>query len=259
MNTATLQDEVSVTGSTDEAAAVETPRERMSIEEYFAITPMMGTCIDAANRASRHFDSEFPGWELYARIVRGETSHDAKLQEWAIAGARMLSVSRQNNGHPYIRTSILGEWVDFAALDAFSQVVGLPIPSARSRGDEFGIKVDTYLKVFKPVNAMMHMGLMLYTSDLEFEFKCVKHDERELNASMGSGESRAIVGRDSRVLARGCSVKPSCGEADEVTGRSDETLNHGIQTYEAWRKDFEAPGPVVDIPVHEYTPANRRH
>jgi hypothetical protein len=154
----------------------------LSLEQFFAIDPLPDTCIDAANRAARAFDSTFPGWPLYARIVRGETYYDRTLIAWVVMGARMLARSRQKNGHEYIKPSTRGLWIAAAAKDALDDVIGCPPPSARERAREFGIKHDTYLRIFRPIRAMMQMGLMEYASELQYQFRQVRREERKILA-----------------------------------------------------------------------------
>lgn len=253
MTTENLQDDAVVTAS---MAAIK--HIRVSVEEFFALNPMPDTCIDASNRAGRKFSEHFPGWELYARIIRGETGHDARLREWVIAGGRMLAQSKGKSGQPYIKPSKLGEWIDAAALDALRAVIGLPIPHEEFRAAQFGIAPQTFLRIYNPIAGMMAVGLALFTQELEYQWGRVKNDERKLNRDIRESESRAIVGRDRGMFASGCAVTPSAGESDDVTGRDDATLYHGLKSFEAWRAEYEAPGPVVDIPVADYVPANIR-
>ena len=75
---------------------------RRSLNQIFASTPLQDRCIDAANRATKSFDSAFPGWPLYARIVRGERFYDRTLKAWAILCTRGLARAVQINGHTYL-------------------------------------------------------------------------------------------------------------------------------------------------------------
>lgn len=196
----------------------------LAIEQYFSLNPLRDSCIDAANRASRNFSSHFPGWPLYARIVRGDDYYDRTLKAWAITCGRVLARSRQRNGHSYIKPSVRGPWVVVASLDALDSMLGLETPPAFVRGPQLGVMDKTYTKVFRPIRQLMEMGFLEYSCELEFCFREVKRQEREIIRA-GNSEGNIPTGGEQRRFA-----KPTVrGDfAYHPDGRPFRTLYPGI-------------------------------
>lgn len=95
----------------------------LGAEQFFALTPLRDNCVDAANRAAKRFESGFPGWQLYCRIVRGESIFDRQIMAWAISSARMYSRMRKRNGQCVVRKAARGQWIAQAAADALDTLI----------------------------------------------------------------------------------------------------------------------------------------
>ncbi len=205
----------------------------LSIEQLFAITPLRDCCIDAVNRATRKFNSHFPGWALYARVVRGETYYDRQLEAWAITCARMLSRAVQASGYPYMRPSTRGRWIVVAALDALYGVLGYPKPDIPERATQLGVDKRTYTRIYHPVYGAIAMGLIEYSSELGYQLRQVRRDEREL---MSTEKTGANVGYHDapKLLAPGCSRTVPLHDQADAYADQRETLYPGLRPWAAW-------------------------
>lgn len=145
------------------------PVKELDIDSAFSGSEL-SEAAELAKRATMvRFDTTFPGWDLYRLVIAGEPSH--RVVQWAKDGARGLAGAKKKNGHPYIRESIHGEWVDQAGVDALYFVCFGKFPeSLNSRAKEFGIRNVTYGAVRDPVAASMSLGLEVFRTQLHAEY-----------------------------------------------------------------------------------------
>jgi hypothetical protein len=205
----------------------------LSIEQLFAVTPLRDCCIDAANRATRKFNSRFPGWALYARVVRGETYYDRQLEAWAITCARMLSRAVQASGYPYTRPSARGPWIAASGLDALYTVLGYRAPDLQERAAQLEVDKRTYARIYRPVYGAIAMGLLEYSSELSYQLRQVRREEREL---MFTSKTGANVGYHDapRLLASGCARTVPLQDQAGAYADQRETLYPGLSPWSAW-------------------------
>ncbi len=207
----------------------------LSIEQLFAVTPLRDCCIDAANRATRKFNSHFPGWALYARVVRGETYYDRQLEAWAITCARMLSRARQANGHQYLKPSTRGRWIAVAGLDALYTVLGYPGPDLPERAKLLGVDRLTYTRIYRPVYGAMAMGLLEYSSELSYQLRQVRREEREIISGEETRANLFLGIGHAHMLNPGCHVTQSVDSTTWVNSTPPESLYAGsLRPWTAW-------------------------
>ncbi len=219
----------------------------LDMDQLFALNPLRDCCVDAANRATRSFDSHFPGWPLYARVVRGETYYDRTLRAWAITCARVLSRARQRNGHAYMKPSTRGPWIAVAAMDALDGSMGLRVPSASERAPQLQVRNVTYLRIYKPVAGLIRMGLLEYASELHYHLRRVLRDEREIMTGLESGGSLSI--EIPKALAGGCHRTPMAQDVHGDGKRIPESLySYALQPTTYYRPTAH-PAPIrIQIP-----------
>lgn len=135
---------------------------------------------DAAQRASRDFLRYFPGWELYARIVRGNDLNDRRLAAWAILCARSLARARKRNGRQFVSACARAKsgWVAQAGLDGLHYAIfnGFPV-GLHVREAEFGVAHLTYQKLRDTTALCIWRGFESYSDVLHAAYRRVKLQE----------------------------------------------------------------------------------
>ena len=131
-----------------------------------ALTAAVWTCAK--------FDSRFPGWELYRRIMVGYEAFDAELLAWVIGCARKLARAKTANGRDYLRVDARGPWIALAAADALHAVIYGRYPVAADKhGCVRGVRLQTYRKIREPVAACIARGLESFRSELHYQYSRV--------------------------------------------------------------------------------------
>ena len=149
------------------------------IDQIFAINPIPDSCLDAAIRASANFSDKFPGWQLYCKIVRGESVYDRNLDAWAIGLARALSRARRKDGRPVVRMSSRGNWLGVAALDALHRcVTGRFLDSGARIADRLGVRYERYYAVRQALAGGMLIGFETFRSELHYQYITVVRESR---------------------------------------------------------------------------------
>jgi hypothetical protein len=176
----------------------ETPVRVVTTDQRFARVELSDTCIDAANRTASKFDAGYPGWELYSRIVRGDTVFDRKLAAWAVSAARLYSRARKVNGHAVVAPrGRSGAWIAQAGLDALEFVIhGYYTESAYTMAEWFGKDDSQYRKFRGEVAALMLDGFEMYRSELHYQYSRVCRDESRVNyfgPTVGSGNRHVML------------------------------------------------------------------
>lgn len=153
----------------------------VDLDCIFAMQTLSDTAIDAAIRASAEFDSAFPGWFLYRRVVGGVGLFDRHLESWAVGSARMLSRSKKLNGRSYIGQTTRSKpgWVAQAGRDGLDYAIyGRHPEGLGERADRFGVHPTTYQAIRDPVGKAMWIGLETFRSFLHAEYWRVRNDEK---------------------------------------------------------------------------------
>lgn len=139
----------------------------------FSRPELSDTALTAAVWATAKFDRQFPGWQLYRRIMVGYEAFDAELLEWATGCAWALAQAKTRNGRDYLRADARGPWIAFAAADAMYCVIYGRYPVASGAGYIRGVSASTYRKVRDPVAAGMLAGLETFRSELHYQYRRV--------------------------------------------------------------------------------------
>lgn len=140
----------------------------MEPDEVFALNPLRDDCIEAAARAKAKFLPSVPGWELYARIIRGDSAYDRRLAAWAIGMTRAYWRAERADGRGRLVLSPLeGAWASSIAVEALGIVINGPT-GAR------GFSVSD--KVRDEVAALMTYGLKQYTAELHYHYNRIKQE-----------------------------------------------------------------------------------
>lgn len=192
------------------------------VDQHFATPVLSDTCIDAANRTARRFASGYPGWELYSRIVRGDTMFDRRLMAWAIGCARAYSRSRKMNSHAVVSArGRRNDWVAQAAIDALEYVIsGRWSESAALAADRFGKFHGDYRKFRSTIAAMMLDGLAEYQAELHYQYHRVRRDESRVNyfgpvsTFQNSPVMLGVTGLGIGLAANGCYGTPPLNDSD---------------------------------------------
>lgn len=151
----------------------------LSAEQRCALNPLPDDCIDAAIRATNEFfDPRFPGWEIYSRIVRGDTCFDRRLAAWAIGFARSFARAKRLTGHPSVASRVRrNAWLTQAALDGLEHAIsGNALNSAHQREQEFGIDDKLYIRVRATVARVMRAGFNDYAMVFGFQLWQVRRE-----------------------------------------------------------------------------------
>jgi hypothetical protein len=165
------------------------------VDKVFSRPELSDDALTASEWCARKFSRTFPGWQLYRRVNAGMHVHDNELDAWVVGGARMLARARRKPTPPatvgrcYIEKR--GPWIDQAARDALATVIrignidlGAVVPAARARGAQFGIKGDTWLKIYRPMLACLVIGLNSYASELHYQYRQVKMVKPETDGNL---------------------------------------------------------------------------
>jgi hypothetical protein len=150
----------------------------LDIDQQFALDPMPDNCVDAANRAQRCFGNRFPGWSMYARLVRGERLHDRQIAAWAISIARGITRAKKINGHSVVALrGRRNDWIAQCALDAIDFVIfGRVDETARSRAAVLNIHHDIYGAIRNTIIENASIGIDTFRGVLFQELKKVKRE-----------------------------------------------------------------------------------
>lgn len=149
-------------------------------DEAFAMPELSDHCIDAANRTAKLFDAHYPGWQLYSRVVRGDSLYDRQLAAWAIGMARQHTRARKTNGQAVVAPrGRRNDWIAQAGVDALEFVIlGGYAEYAREVERRLGIHHATYLKIRGELAAMVADGLDNYTAELHYQYYRVLRETR---------------------------------------------------------------------------------
>lgn len=163
-------------------------------DQAFAQVVLSDTCIDAANRASRNYGLMFPAWELYCRVLRGDTMFDRKLRAWSILGGRAYARARQINGHPVVaKRARRNEWIAQASVDALHFVIhGKFDEAAHVAAGRLDVWTPSYRRVRDAVSSMMLFGFDSYRAELHYQYWKVLREER--NVIPTTGNRHVILG-----------------------------------------------------------------
>lgn len=147
-------------------------------EQKFARIGLSYDCIDAANRTQR-MNPNFPGWQLYSRIIRGDTCFDRKLVSYAIRMAYTFARARKRNGKDVVWERYRGPWLAQCGIDALERIIyGKHSESARVRGTTLGVDIETYARVRKMLIAFMALELDEFTNGLHYMLRRVEAENR---------------------------------------------------------------------------------
>lgn len=193
----------------------------LDVDQVYARFQLSDDALTAAVWATAKFHRTFPGWQLFRRIRAGMTVFDDELDAWVVGGATLLARSRKRNGRCYVEAR--GPWVAQAARDALCAVervsnVWETYPSAWARAGEFGVEPRTWMKIYKPVVAMLVVGLETFASELRAEYRRVKIQtpENAVNLAVsGDMYARAID------FASGNRVTPHHPNGDQLSADTD--------------------------------------
>ena len=205
------------------------PVKVVTTDQRFACVELSDTCIDAGNRTARKFDPAYPGWELYSRIVRGDTVFDRRLRAWAMSAARLYSRARKVNGHAVVAPrGRSGAWIAQAGLDALEFVIqGYYTDNAYATAERLGKDDSQYRKFRGDIAAMMLDGFEMYRSELHYQYSRVCRDESRVNyfgPTVGSGNRHVMLmtrgsgfaGSEPLMTDGGCFVRARLPDPDTL-------------------------------------------
>lgn len=172
------EDELQTVGDTLAARELSDQDVRfMEPDEVFALTPLRDDCIGAAARAKAKFLPSVPGWELYARIIRGDSAYDRRLAAWAIGMARgFIRAKRIPEGPPFTSRHMTNHWQAQAGLDALGVVITGQTPPLPTHTFKVFAGLDDYDRVRDGVAALMLYGLQQYTAELHYHYNRIKQE-----------------------------------------------------------------------------------
>jgi hypothetical protein len=149
-------------------------------DEAFAMPELSDACIDAANRTARLFDAHYPGWQLYSRVVRGDTVYDRQLAAWAIGMARQHTRTRKTNGQAVVAPrGRRNDWIAQAGIDALEFVLtGRHEENSWDAEARLGIHHAIYAKIRGELGALMAEGLECYSVELRHQYYYALRDSR---------------------------------------------------------------------------------
>lgn len=205
------------------------PVKVVTTDQRFACVELSDTCIDAANRTARKFDPAYPGWELYSRIVRGDTVFDRRLRAWAMSAARLYSRARKVNGHAVVAPrGRSGAWIAQAGLDALEFVIqGYYTDNAYAAAERLGKDDSQYRKFRGEIAILMLDGFEMYRSELHYQYSRVCRDESRVNyfgPTVGSGNRHVMLmtrgsgfaGSEPLMTDGGCFVRARLPDPDTL-------------------------------------------
>lgn len=174
-------DEVVTIGDTLQVRQLDDAEVRgMEPEAVFALEPLRDDCIVAAARAKAHYLPSFPGWELYSKIIRGDSCFDRRLAAWAIGVTRgFVRARRIAIGQPFGTCRPTNDWHTQAALDALAIVIVGQVPPLPEGFFQVWAGSGEYCRVRDGVAAMMLYGLKLYAAELHYHYGKVKQENFE--------------------------------------------------------------------------------
>lgn len=148
-------------------------------EQKFAQTPMRPDCIDAANRAQRS-NPMFPGWQLYSRMVRGDTCFDRCLAAYSISLARAFTRARKLNGRAVVGSRYRSnDWIAQCAVDALEFVIaGRHSASAQAREEALSINDETYAHIRNTLADFIGSALEDFRHELHYLLRKVEAENR---------------------------------------------------------------------------------
>lgn len=150
--------------------------------QRFATVELSDECIDAANRTAREFDPDYPGWQLYSRIVRGDTVFDRQLIAWAIGCARTYVRAKKLNGQGVVAPrGRRNDWIAQVGVDALEFVIaGKYDEAAHVAAGRLAVWAPKYRKVRGSLTAMMLDGFANYQAELHYHYMRVLRDNRRV-------------------------------------------------------------------------------
>lgn len=150
-------------------------------DEAFAMPELSDHCIDAANRTAKLFDPQYPGWQLYSRIVRGDSVYDRQLAAWAIGMARRYARTHRVSGWSVVGpASRSNDWLAQSAVDALEKLVfGRYSASAQANADRLGIDNELYKRVRDGIAVLMSGGFAAYQLELQIQYAKVLREHAE--------------------------------------------------------------------------------
>lgn len=151
------------------------------MDTVFAPDALSDSCIDAAIRTTAKFDSYFPGWFLYRRVVNGTALFDRQLEAWAIMCARQLARAEKENGRRWVSRAVRAKpgWIAQAGRDALDfAIFGKYAAGLQERAERFGVAHKTYQAVRDPVSRCMWIGMDTFRAMLHAEYRHVRSDEK---------------------------------------------------------------------------------
>lgn len=152
------------------------------VDQVFACPQLSDACVDAANRAAKQFEQGYPGWQLYSRIVRGDTMFDRQLTAWAIGCARAYVRAKKVNGHAVVAPrGRRADWIAQAGVDALEFVIfGKYDEAAHVAAGRLDVWAPMYRKVRKSLTAMMIDGFANYHAEIHYQYMRVMRENREV-------------------------------------------------------------------------------
>lgn len=151
------------------------------LDSVFAADALSDTCWSAAVRTCARFDSHFPGWFLYRRVMNGTPIFDRALEAWAIMCARRLARAEKENGRRWVSGAVRAKpgWVAQAGRDALDfAIYGRYAEGLNERAERYGVHWKTYQAIRDPVSRCMWIGLDTYRAMLHAEYWRVRSDEK---------------------------------------------------------------------------------
>jgi hypothetical protein len=154
------------------------PREVKSFADFdldtvFASQTLSDRAYGAAQETIRKFDSAFPGWQLYRRIVAGVDAFDRDLEAWAIWMARGVVRAQRANGRPMVFAKVRARpgWIAQAGRDGLDYAIFQRYAEGvNRRAARFGVDSETYLRVRDTVAGGMTIGLNTFRAQLHAEY-----------------------------------------------------------------------------------------
>lgn len=137
-------------------------------------------CIDAANRTAKLFDAHYPGWQLYSRVVRGDTVYDRQLAAWAIGMARQHTRTRKTNGQAVVAPrGRRNDWIAQAGVAALEFVIsGSYSETSEDIDSRLGVWPTKYARIRGELASMMKTGLDNYVAELHYAYHQVLRETR---------------------------------------------------------------------------------
>ena len=158
--------------------SVVAPIEATGFKEYdldglFAPQTLSDMAYKAAQNTRKKFDSRFPGWQLYRRVVAGVDLFDRELEAWAVWMARGLARAERTDGRRVIgpKTRQKPGWIAQAGRDGLDYAIFQKYAEGtKKRAARFGIDHGTYQKIRDAVSGAMMIGLNTFRTELHAEY-----------------------------------------------------------------------------------------